>query len=242
MAVKRECTCDWYYADGMDHNGNPVPEDEYWKLRLPNYFSITYEGCVFATRERNYTDDSEFYAVVWDEDAQDFREVLYMYTGLGGTDNNEASTDATDELKAHIAPIIEPKILEIIRAAVKADASKVKKGAMVRTNDGRKGRVFWMGVVERRERAGWNGYRNPYFRTVTHKRVGIELDDGARIFEEQRNVEVIDAKPQMDEEQMNAMAAKCARENPMGYYWARRSNFENGCVVVPPGTHMAILG
>lgn len=50
-----------------DENGNRVEK-------------VTYEGCVFETRERNFYDDSDFYAVVWDEASQDVIEVEYATT------------------------------------------------------------------------------------------------------------------------------------------------------------------
>jgi hypothetical protein len=38
--------------------------------RGPQWSMITYEGCVLGEYERNMSDDSDFYAVVWDEEAK----------------------------------------------------------------------------------------------------------------------------------------------------------------------------
>lgn len=57
-----------------------------------------YEGAVLATRERNYLDDSDFYAVVWDGSAVTDHE--YATTRFGG--GGHAEVDATDEVR-HLA-------------------------------------------------------------------------------------------------------------------------------------------
>lgn len=60
-------------------------------------FATTYEGAVFATRERNYYDDSDFYAVVWN--GERITEVEYATTRFPTYDNS-ATVDATPEVKA----------------------------------------------------------------------------------------------------------------------------------------------
>ena len=56
---------------------------------------MTYVGCVLSTREKNYHDDSDFYALVWDEAAQRIRSIEYDTTrfaggGIPGTANTDA--------------------------------------------------------------------------------------------------------------------------------------------------------
>jgi len=58
----------------------------------------SYVGCVLATRERNGYDDSDFYAVVWDEEKQCCRDITYATT-RAWTYNNGAVVDATEEVK-----------------------------------------------------------------------------------------------------------------------------------------------
>ncbi|QDN94948.1 hypothetical protein FNV58_01050 (plasmid) [Streptomyces sp. RLB1-9] len=59
----------------------------------------TYEGAVLRLRERNGYDDSDFYALVWDEEQQRVREIQYATT-RGWTYHNGASIDATHEVIA----------------------------------------------------------------------------------------------------------------------------------------------
>lgn len=58
----------------------------------------TYFGCVMELGEHNYYDDSDFYAIVWDEEEQTFKSVEYATTRcycyhIG------ANIDASEDLK-----------------------------------------------------------------------------------------------------------------------------------------------
>jgi hypothetical protein len=53
----------------------------------------TWTGCVIHTGEHNWHDDSDFYAVVWDEEAQQTRHIEYAST-RGWTYHNYATVDA----------------------------------------------------------------------------------------------------------------------------------------------------
>ena len=55
-----------------------------------------YPGAVLALRERNYWDDSDFYAVVWD--GHEVTEVEYATTRFAG--GGSAQVDATDDVRA----------------------------------------------------------------------------------------------------------------------------------------------
>lgn len=55
-----------------------------------------YVGCVLDTFERNMSDDSDFYAIVWDEEDQSVKSVMYATT-RGWTYHNKAFVDATKE-------------------------------------------------------------------------------------------------------------------------------------------------
>lgn len=59
----------------------------------------TYVGAVLDTYEVNGYDDSDFVAIVWDEDAEKVTTVEYAST-RGWTYHNGARIDATDEAKA----------------------------------------------------------------------------------------------------------------------------------------------
>ena len=62
----------------------------------------TYEGAVLSTGERNFRDDSDFYAKVWDETTGTVKTVEYATT-RGWTYANSADVDATPEVRAKAA-------------------------------------------------------------------------------------------------------------------------------------------
>ena len=63
---------------------------------------VRYEGAVLWDGERNYYDDSDFYAVVWDDEKNAPKEVGYATT-RGWTYNNGAAVDATPDVLAKFA-------------------------------------------------------------------------------------------------------------------------------------------
>lgn len=130
--------------------------------------TVEYKGAVLALGERNYYDDSDFYAVVWDEAAGKIREIEYGTTRFAGGGN--AIIDATDEVRAKADDYLVRWALEKLIRDDKADARRVAKGKRVRVVKGRKvkigteGLVFYMG-----ERSYGYGSRAT--------RIGIALDD-----------------------------------------------------------------
>lgn len=57
-----------------------------------------YDGCVLALNERNYANDSYFYAEVWDRTTKNIIKVSLGSTAFGGRDH--AEVDATPEVIA----------------------------------------------------------------------------------------------------------------------------------------------
>lgn len=140
--------------------------------------TVTYEGAVLTTRERNYRDDSDFYAVVWDEAAQDLKTVEYATT-RGWTYNNGATVDATPEVRKKAADALFPWALDLFFDREVAKLAKIEPGVRVRNKTARKapkgaeGVVFWKGP---------NKFR-PYYRGVNPEmRIGVRLDDGTKFF------------------------------------------------------------
>jgi hypothetical protein len=58
-----------------------------------------YEGCVVENRERNRYDDSDFYAIVWDEEQKKFIPVDYGSTRYWSHQTG-CVVDASEELMA----------------------------------------------------------------------------------------------------------------------------------------------
>jgi hypothetical protein len=59
----------------------------------------SWTGCVIYTGEHNWHDDSDFYALVWDEQSQSVREIEYAST-RGWTYHNGAKVDADADTMA----------------------------------------------------------------------------------------------------------------------------------------------
>jgi hypothetical protein len=156
----------------------------------------TYEGAVLATYERNMHDDSDFFAVVWDDEAGCLKDVCVGSTRHAGP-WAKVEVDATDEVKAKAAKVVAEKrgkarhayLTNEAQVAVKGDTVKVVKGRKVPV--GTEAKVFWRG--EDRYKSG---------RWATFYRVGLELPDGERVFVAEENVEKVgweDTVPSVEE-------------------------------------------
>ena len=160
----------------------------------------TYESAVISTFERNYHDDSDFVAVVWDDEAQDIKNVTYATT-RGWTYHNGAEVDASDEVIERAFEVATESARSGAYAALLEDRMRVEHGAQVRVERGRKvplgteGKVFWTGPDRYRPR---------------EMRIGLVTEDGERHFTAARNVERIDAE-EPTEEQVEAVARQRAQ-------------------------------
>lgn len=109
----------------------------------------TYEGAVLRLRERNGYDDSDFYALVWDEEQQATREIMYATT-RGWTYHNGASIDAThDVIEKAVAYMTGARFTGVQRDYAETPrkgytARAVEKGAAV------EGVITWVGKSRNR--------------------------------------------------------------------------------------------
>jgi len=138
-----------------EHRGS-IREDctDKCKHMDPLYMKTTNVGCVLSTYEANGYDDSDFYAVVWNEAAQTVQHIQYATT-RGWSYPNGASADATEEVREKAAEYMYNSQVDssIATAYEKAEkqAREVTKGAVVKVERGRKvpkgveGSVFWIG-------------------------------------------------------------------------------------------------
>jgi hypothetical protein len=123
----------------------------------PEDFKVSWAGLVVATGEHNHYDDSDFYAVVWDNGQP--REVEYATT-RGWTYRNSAAVDADPATVAAyegwLAADREARAAD--RAA--AEAARIAKGTTVEVVRGRTvpagttGTVIWAGTRYGRDRIG----------------------------------------------------------------------------------------
>lgn len=195
----------------------------------PMVFSETHVGLVLATREENYHDDSDFYALVWNPEAQRIERVGYATTRGGGTDNNRAQADLSDEYKADVDAYVISRWVETLKAQERDawltaanEALTPERGSTVRVVKGRKvpvgtiATVFWKGIDE---------YKTN--RWGTYYRVGLRLEDGSTVYTSMDNVEVIvdpDDLPYIadftktDEERLAQATAIVARSGAVSAY------------------------
>lgn|SRR5262245_6684446 len=160
--------------------------DDYWtKVAKTEIWMVeTHKGLVLELREVNGYDDSDFYAVVWNEEKGEPERITYAST-RGWTYPNGAGVDATPEVAAKYAAYL--KAEDDARRAL-AEAREAKRptvGKRVKTvrkvrgkaaiEAGVTGEVFWFGPD--RFRKGM--------------RIGFLADDGRKVFIADNAVEVI---------------------------------------------------
>lgn len=178
----------------------------YWdgsEIEVPRMIQVMYRGAVLDDRERNGYDDSDFYAVVWDEAAGTVRTVDYASTRYGG--GGSCQIDATEEVREKARAWYRPIVAEHIRKADEAkrakQASHFRVGDVVRVARGRKvpkgteGSIRWMG------KSYYGGMR-----------VMIVTETGEKFFTAAKNLDHItpaDVDPPMSDEDVERLARRC---------------------------------
>ena len=166
--------------------------DDYWSKEGRDIYTVeTHKGLVLSLGEYNGRDDSDFYAVVWNEETGHTERIVYAST-RGWTYPNGAAVDATDEVKAKYAARCEKITAELRakRAAEKAaEPTKGKRAKTVRAVKGKNaieagvtGTIFWLGMDRFAPRAVYG--------VAPKMRVGFEADDGRKVFLPASAVEV----------------------------------------------------
>ena len=130
----------------------------------------SYVGRVLETYEENGYNDSDFYAIVWDDETESIIHKQYATTRFY-SNGYGAKIDATPEI---IEKATAERKARFLKSAIEKDeetAKTVAKGKMVEINRGRKnrgiiGEVFWVG----------NPDKFSYY-AKEHRSVGIKLDD-----------------------------------------------------------------
>lgn len=130
----------------------------------------SYVGRVLETYEENGYHDSDFYAVVWDDETESILHKQYATTRFY-SNGYGAKVDATPEIIAKATAERKSRFLESAIEADEETAKKVAKGKMVEINRGRKnrgviGEVFWVGNPE----------KFSYY-AKEHRSVGIKLNN-----------------------------------------------------------------
>jgi hypothetical protein len=172
--------------------GHDASRDE--KKNGPLYMHRMYDGLVLAKGEHNFSDDSDFYAIVWDPVEKKPKEVEYATTRAWTYPNN-AEVDASPEvMKAYESYVTELSEKRARNIAL-AKAHEVKPGKMVTVVHGRKvpigtvGTVVWEEEIIYSERPRTRRYPQGFHPEV--KRVVISTDNGKNYWTNASNVEVL---------------------------------------------------
>jgi hypothetical protein len=194
---------------------------------------VEYAGAVLADRERNYHDDSDFYALVWD--GERITSIQYDTTRYGGGGN--CVVDATDEVKAAANRWLEELALTDLISEAERRARVPQRGRRVkfvkapggknagRAQAGDTGTVFWYGEGHYfgpvpRYRGGWS-CRGPM-------RVGVKLENGTEVWGAASLVEVIDPEPP----NRDALRAQAKRAHGFWHYCEARVAAHSGMFVL----------
>lgn len=167
-----------------------------------------YIGCVLDTYERNGYDDSDWYAICWDECEGKVVEVNYDTTRAAG--GGWAKIDATEEtLRKAYRYYFDLCRLEFDKRWNELQAKDVKVGDDLQVIRGRKvpkgtvGKCFWKGTR-------YNQYSFKY-----EERVGLDID-GDRVFLPAEYVEVIGWQSRLikGKERKRRIRSKALRQMP----------------------------
>lgn len=176
---------------------------------------LTYVGAVLSTYERNGYDDSDFYAIVWDDETQSLRHVMYATT-RGWTYHNGAKVDATPEALERATEALAETLGRVMLGQARKDATEPLKGRTVRSLMTRGKSVGLVGEVK------WYG---PDKYAVTKYGVPAPMKVGVRVKGEPKlrylpadRVEVLNPEP-VDEEQIRSEAQSLARSRAQGGHW-----------------------
>lgn len=151
--------------------------------------TVTYAGATLGTYERNGYDDSDFYAIVWDDETQSIKDVEYAST-RGWTYHNHASVDATPEVLDKARVWFANFLLTLWLSEAAEEAATPVKGDRVRSLTTRGKNVGVEGVVM------WRGESRSAYGTWSHGwRLGIRVEGRDKLsYVDSERVEILSDK------------------------------------------------
>lgn len=172
-----------------------------------------YVGCTLDTWEHNGYHDSYWYALVWDKESQELKQIEYDTTAAAG--GGWAKIDATGEVLREVYRHYKKSVTDFFDSTENPERAKqIKKGDMVLIVKGRKvkkgtqAQVFWVGTRY-----------NPYSRQ-NEERIGIEVD-GERVFIAMENAELIGWQDRLLTGKDRKVAIRKATVNRMPVHYRR---------------------
>jgi len=147
---------------------------------------VSYSGMVLDIYEVNGSFDSDFYAIVWDEEAGRTRTIEYAST-RGWTYHNGASVDATAEVQAKARLSFRDSVRSHVFQEFQQAALEVKVGDVVVSTTTRGKNKGIIGKVRRIE---LDPYK--YSSLISHYRYAVEVpgEDRYRMLTQVRKVDV----------------------------------------------------
>lgn len=137
--------------------------------------TISHLGRVLdKTRESSFR-ETDYYAIVWNDDAHEPDRVRYNTTAFAGS--HLAEIDADDDVRTYFEWHKHMTRIRTVAYSAVEDAREVVRGKRVETPDG-PGDVFWIGASK----------FPPY-----SDRVGVKLDDGGKGFFDASKVTVAES-------------------------------------------------
>ena len=133
---------------------------------------VLYAGATLTTREANYHDDSDFFAVVWDEAQQMVTRVCYATTRCWTYDAS-ATPDATPEVLGKVEAYCLDAVFKLLKENNRDRASRVAIHKLVRSIS-KRSKKFPIGT---------EGFTNdPYVDAYGNTVADIDLTDGTRVY------------------------------------------------------------
>lgn len=168
-----------------------------------------YEGAVLFEGERNYYDDSDFYAVIWT--GEKLATVEYATTRFAG--GGSATVDATEATKAAVLAWFLPRYREYLAQRSAAEARRIEPGRQVRVIRGRKVPLETVAFVGHVREGRWG------------QLCDLDAEDGRRWYSIQtRNLEVVDpARWEWPAAAIERLMAAATWETAVGYVRALES-------------------
>lgn len=235
--VRHNWNCPLDKAPGHQHDLDVSPEcaGHNCGYMMPLVMETSYVGCVISTHERNGYDDSDFYAVVWDEATQSSKTIEYAST-RGWSYPNGAVVDATPEVlekyRLH-------RIETIFKGKTQDDVENSQTpgpGKVCRAFKGRKIKKGTVVTVIRTEVRQWNQWAPK----ETHALVKFDAGNGVQTqnWTNVENLEVVDpslyitAPEVLHKEAEDCVNSGCKWISPkLGEILAKRGVGSVGCYI-----------
>lgn len=164
----------------------------------------TYEGSVLCRRESNGYHDSDFYAIVWDEEEQTLSRVVYATTR--GPTNATCAVDATEEVKEKARDWLHDWARRESLRTQRANAEKIVPGRRVKVVRGRKVPIGTVATVY--------ATREREIRGNTIHEVALLMEDGSQQGTYEANLVVVNQEQFISEEEAEKDADSFVEGDP----------------------------